>query len=441
MSPSTASILCGLFVVSIFLLDRDRNSQASPALWISVAWLGISASRMVSQWEGVSLGTTEEIIEGSPFDAVILSCIIAAGLVVLIWRRHQVGIFLRANLPLLIFFLYSLASVLWSDYPAVAFKRWIKAVGDLVIVLVVLTDPDPAAIKKFFSRAGFVLIPVSLLLIKYYPFLGRGWSDWTGEAFNTGVATQKNGLGYDCLIFGLISTACLLDMARRRETGRLAGPLIAHCTILVLTLRLFQLAHSATAFACFFIGISFMILTSLQPIVNRPKVVHATVLAILFTGCYATILDPGAGLLATVGRDATLTGRTEIWDLALKMDSSPSFGAGYESFWLQKKIGYTLSSEWKGAPPNQAHNGYLQVYLDLGWVGVLLLAVIMFWGYKNVSRTFLVDPEAGRLKLTLFLVVALYNLTEAAFRDLHPMWIVFLIAITAVPYSSPTENA
>src|SRR6516162_4553756 len=205
MSPSNAAVVCVFFILAIFFLDRDRDCQISPALWIPVAWLSISGSRMVSQWVGgASLGTADQILEGSPFDAKILSGIIAAGLMVLIARRHQVRTFLGMNKPLLIFFAYCLVSVFWSEYPAVAFKRWTKAVGELVMVMMVLTDPEPtAAIKKFFSRSGFVLIPVSVLLIKYYPSLGRGYSDWTGEAYNNGVATQKNGLGYDCLIFGL----------------------------------------------------------------------------------------------------------------------------------------------------------------------------------------------------------------------------------------------
>ena len=87
----------------------------------------------------------------------------------------------------------------------------------------------------------------------------------------------------------------------------------------------------------------------------------------------------------------------------------------------------------KGAPPNQAHNGFLQVYLDLGWSGVALLGLVMVWGYRNIGRTLRLDPEAGRLKLTLLLVVIVYNLTEAAFRDLHPVWIVFILAVAAAP--------
>ena len=76
--------------------------------------------------------------------------------------------------PILIFFPYCALSILWADYPLVAFKHWNKGIGDLVMVLVVLTDPEPAAaFKRLLSRLGFVLLPLSILFIKYYPSIGR----------------------------------------------------------------------------------------------------------------------------------------------------------------------------------------------------------------------------------------------------------------------------
>ena len=167
-------------------------------------------------------------VEGNPLDALVFATLIVGGLVVLITRRRRVSTFLRANGPLLVFLLYCVLSVLWSDYPEVAFKRWIKAIGDTVMVLIVLTDPEPtAAIKRLLARAGFLLIPPSILLIKYYPSLGRGYSPWTGEAYNNGVALHKNGLGYIALIFGLGSLWYLLEALLGGKRPRATGPLIA----------------------------------------------------------------------------------------------------------------------------------------------------------------------------------------------------------------------
>jgi O-antigen ligase len=322
----------------------------------------------------------------------------------------------------------------------VAFKRWIKELGDVVMVLVVVTDPAPTtALKRLFVRSGFVLIPLSILLIRYYPSLGRGYSSWTGEASNLGVATGKNGLGYVCLIFGLASVWCLLEMFRGGDRGPASRILIAHSTVLALALWLFRMAHSATSFMCFLIGAGLMAVTG-RGLIRRPAILHALVGTVLFIVLYATLLNPSAGLLETVGRNSTLTGRDRIWKSALSLTVDPVFGAGYESFWLGQRLVRIWGANPMGDHANQAHNGYLEVYLDLGWTGVALLSLVMVWGYLGVIHSLRLNPEAGRLKLAFFVVAAAYNITEHAFRELHPVWIGFVLAVIVVPEFLPQSK-
>jgi hypothetical protein len=57
----------------------------------------------------------------------------------------------------------------------------------------------------------------------------------------------------------------------------------------------------------------------------------------------------------------------------------------------------------------------------------------MMWGYRNVARALRSGLESAKLRVAFFVVAASYNLTEHAFRELHPVWIAFLLAIIAVP--------
>ncbi len=436
MPPSTAAVVCGIGIVALMLLERDRKSQVSWALWVPLVWLSLGASRSVSQWLGgvASVDAVELELEGNPLDAKIFAVLLAAGLLVLLARRRRARTFWRANGPLLVFFFYCAVSILWSDYPFVAFKRWIKFGGDLVMVLVVLTDPKPTtAIKWLLARSGFVLIPLSILLIKYYPDLGRQYSAWTGEAYNVGVGTQKNDLGRICLIFGLGSFWYLLEAFRGGERGRPAAPLMAHGVMLAMALWLFRMADSATSFGCFLTGSGLMAVASLRTVARRPGVLGLLAGAVLLVAVYGLILNPEAGLTEAAGRSSTLSGRTELWAQFLQMQKNPWFGAGFESFWFSSEL-KEIWRTWERV--NQAHNGYLDVFLNLGWVGVALLGLVVARGYGNVFRALRRDPVAGRLKLAFFVVALLYNLTEHAFRELHPMWIVFLLAITVVPEPS-----
>src|SRR5437899_5295308 len=194
MSPGVAAVVCAFFILALFLFDRDRKSGVSSALWIPVAWVLLAGSRMVSVWleSTQAMQSPDQYLDGSPLDRFVLSGLLAAGLMVLLARGQRTGTFLRANGPILLFFLYGAVSVLWSDYPDVAFKRWTKALGNLVMVLIVLTDPDPsAAVERLVARLGFLLIPLSVLLIKYYPDLGRGYNAWTWTPYYAGVVLDE----------------------------------------------------------------------------------------------------------------------------------------------------------------------------------------------------------------------------------------------------------
>jgi O-antigen ligase len=107
------------------------------------------------------------------------------------------------------------------------------------------------------------------------------------------------------------------------------------------------------------------------------------------------------------------------------------FGTGFESFWLGERIEQFWRSYWWH--PNQAHNGYLEIFLNLGWVGVALLAAVMAGAARNIWRTFGRNQEAARLSLTLLVVATLYNMTEAAFKSFHLVWIAFLLAAVSNP--------
>ena len=81
---------------------------------------------------------------------------------------------------------------------------------------------------------------------------------------------------------------------------------------------------------------------------------------------------------------------------------------------------------------NEAHNGYLEVYLNLGWVGVILLAGLIIAGYRNVISAFRRPQATAFLKLGFFVAAVIYNWTEAGFRETSLVWISFLIATTIV---------
>ena len=440
MPPLFATIVFGFAIWGLFFLGRDRKARVSKALWIPVIWLSISGSRMVSQWLSAtalykahpSLNAVEQPLDGSPFDRNLLLCLIALAVIVLIERRHLVIRVVRANGPILLFLLYCAASIVWSDYPSVAFKRWTKAIGDLAMVLIVVTDANPmAAVKRLLTRTGFLLLPISILLIKYFPHIAVGYRSYSSFPTYMGVTTSKTELGGISLLFGIASAwqfvECLQDKRDPRRTQRLA----AHGALVVMSLFLIWRANTVTALMCFLMAGSLIAATSFSRFARKPSVVHLMVVGMLCVSFTALFLGVGAGLVELVGRDSTLTGRTGVWHLILGMAPNHLLGTGFESFWLGPRLAKIYHVYWWH--PNEAHNGYIEVFLDLGWVGLAFLGLVLVTGYRNVIRAFRQDRDAGRLRLAYFVVAVVYNFTESATRIMHPVWILFLLAIVAVP--------
>jgi exopolysaccharide production protein ExoQ len=436
-----ATLIFVIGIAGLFWLDRDREAKTSTALWLPVIWLWIAASRPVSQWlSGTDVSSTDAYLDGSPLDRNIYIVLLAIAIVVLIGRGSAVLKLMRENGPLVLFLFYCAASILWSDYPDVAFKRWIKSLGDYSMILIVLTDQDRInAIKRLLARVSFVLIPVSVLLIKYYPELGRKYAtQWDSTVFFTGVTTDKNMLGVCCLIFGLASVWRLLQELHARKEKRRKGALMAHGAVVLMNGWLFAKANSMTSLSCFLFGSALIIATGFPSVARKRALVHTMVFAGL-TFCFCVLfLDLGGILLESVGRNPTLTGRTELWETIRAMNTNPVLGTGFESFWLGKRLERLWTIYWWH--PNEAHDGYLEMYLNLGWVGVALLAGLMITGYRNVIRKLSEEPTTGPLFLSYFFVGVAYNFTEAATRTMSPVWIFLIMASIAFPKALAPSN-
>src|SRR5207247_2291965 len=129
---------------------------------------------------------------------------------------------------------------------------------------------------------------------------------------------------------------------------------------------------------------------------------------------------------------ATLTGRTELWASVLRMSVNAWIGAGFESFWLGERL-KTLWVQYHFAP-TQAHNGYIEVYLNLGWLGLFLLAGVLWAGYRTTRNRLNLSPNIpfATFGLAYLTAYALYNITEGTFKALDVLFIIFLI--TAIEY-------
>lgn len=403
-----------------------RTVRNSKALWIPVIWLFLAGSRPLSLWLHIQVAgsSTLDQLEGSPVDRAVFAALIACALGVLVARRRETAALLRVNAPILVFLLYCGLSVLWSDFPDAAFKRWIRAVGDIAMVMVVLTDRSPsAAVKNFLARVGFLIVPLSILL--------DIWRQSTGREYHFGLTMSKNMFGEIAMILGLASLWRFLIVLWSDQRKNRSKDLIVHGSMVAMATWCLWTAASAAATGCFLLGSILVFATSRWPLARKPALVHLLVASVLFLAVYTLVVNPHVGVVSTMGKDPTLTGRTDIWSAVIELNPNPWFGAGFESFWL----GPRLAKLWHVFVwhPNEAHNGYIEVFLNLGWTGLILLGVVIATGYWRIVARLRQGRGMATLMLAYFVVALVYSLAEAGFRIFNPMEIVFFAVTMAVP--------
>ncbi len=398
-------------------------------------------SRPVSEWiQGVPTDRPIVDLDVDPIQRSLFAGLWLIGVLVLLGRRRRVLALLRDNGPILLFFSYCTVSLVWSDYPGVALTRLIKAFGDLAMVMIVLTDSEPSlAFKKFLARAGFLLVPISILLIKYYPERAVGYKAGDGKKVFTGVTTNKNLLGVILLLYGLAAAWRVLQGLRERKHAQSNQPLIAQAVLLGMIFWLFWKANSMTSLASFVLAGSLIVATNFSWLARKRAIVHFLVVIVIAIASIALFFDAGGAMLQAVGRDPSLTGRTELWQDVINLSGNPLFGTGFESFWQGTRLKWLWTKYWWH--PNEAHDGYLEVYLNLGWIGISLLALLILSGYRNILRMLRRDPEASRIRLAYLVVALIFSFTEAGFRLMNPIWIFFLLAIAAVPESAVPKGS
>ena len=437
--PSTvALVLWVILLVALLRYDPAKETGVSWAVWIAVLWMFIGQTRLPSQWLGRTMGSVAEALEGgNSMDRVVLFGLILLSFVVLTRRSFQWGNFFSKNSFLSLLLLYGLASFMWSDYSGVALKRWIRDLGNYLAILVVLSEAQPVqAVGVFLRRLFYGLIPLSILMIKYYPYMAVHYGYWNGLAEYVGAATSKNTLGAACMLSGIFFFWDTATRWSERKEGRTRRILVVNIAFILMSYWLLELSSSATSQVCFMMGCAVILIHSMWG-KHHPALLKWGIPA-FFLGYVVLGLGLGLNDMVTskLGRDATYTGRTNIWNAVLSVEINPLLGTGYDSFWLGPRLYHVWSI---AGPVNQAHNGYLEFYLNLGIVGLFLLTGLMISCYRAICRQLSEPRGLASLALALWTLALFYNMTEASFKPTF-MCLSFLWGAMVIPERSLSQG-
>jgi exopolysaccharide production protein ExoQ len=349
-------------------------------------------------------------------------------------RGIRWGSLMRSNKGLLLFYLFILASTVWSPYPFVSFKRWFKDLGGIFVTLVIMTEAHPLqAIGAVFARCAYVLFPLSVVCIKYFPDIGRSYSN-SGVPMVTGVTQQKNSLGEIVLVFGLVIIYELVNVKRDSQFSHFKGRRFTALFTMTIGLWLLITSDSKTSLICLILGAGILTAHKLRLFNGHPR---RFILCLVVGPCLIFSVDStfqiSDSLLNLVGRDPTLTERTEIWKTIRDNPVDPLIGSGYMMYWEMHKTIQIGDLDKDGL--KSIHNGYLEMYLDGGTLGICVLVIMLVSIGVRVTRSFIDGDNYSRVAFAFFVVMLVYNVSESMYARRSPLWFAFVLFSLHVPKS------
>lgn len=335
-------------------------------------------------------------------------------------------------LPLAILLLYALLSVAWSPAPFVSFKRVVELIGVLIVAVAIMRRmPQDHDILDLLPAPTAAFLLLGLLLAVVAP----GFAFDSDHALKA-MTAQKNSWGEFSLLASIVFLIIVLQGGRRLGLKSL---MLLLCVISLFASRSMT---SILSFLALF-GIALVWLLAARARAVGWLLIGFAASAVLLALLGYTVVNgqlPFHRLLELffqiTGKTPTLTGRTFLWQLmADQIHLHPWLGIGYGGFWVDKGDAVKaviMHLDW--GPPNQAHNGYIDVVNDLGFLGAALLLIVFARHILNMAALY----HRGQGRLAAFHAALLFsaliiNYAESSFiRTTDFWWVLLCISIVAV---------
>jgi exopolysaccharide production protein ExoQ len=335
--------------------------------------------------------------------------------------RRSIDLMKRSPLALLVVAL-ALVSTIWSEDAQLTLRRSIGLLGTVAFAYYVVARFDLAAFLRVFAWTMAIAACLSAFVVVAMPDFGLMQDAYVGSW--RGIFNHKNGLGI-AMVLGML-TLIIACPKRPVLAGIVAAGAALLCGVEVAATQ--SVTSYATAALCAVAAILLLIARS-----TRIGRIIAIVLVVLASGTLlgALVSGPDVGnALEAIGRESSLTGRTDLWSSAIRaIGDRPFFGFGYDVFWETNGIflQYNPGAVWAYG----SHNGYLEALLDFGLVGGAIIAALIVIGLLRASAlAAATSSRAVAWPLLAIIAFVVVNLSEGEIaKDDSFIWITFMIAL------------
>jgi O-antigen ligase len=368
----------------------------------------------------LSFGATIEGREGSIVFQAIGAAVYLVTFALILTR---LGRFLRLcsqNKALIFMVGLAFLSVSWSIDPGLTVRRSVALMGTTAFGIYLVMRFTPEEFCRLLTWTLGILAVLSLVFVVALPQIGVHAADVHTGTWR-GVFAHKNGLGRAMGLGSVLFVAIALQGGRHRLLASAGaalcllllimsfsrtGWLIAGSTFSVLVvLQLFRKTHQSVAIPGLMLGGLVLAGAALWAVTN---------------------LDVSTSL---IGRNATLTGRTYIWSVVVEQTDRDWLGHGFQAFWYGP-VGQKLVYLWLNFDLLSAHNGLLELWLDLGYMGIFAFLILTSVGFHRLIRGILYSKGYYDIILpTIFIYVIISSIPTALVLQNSIFWIIFVAAL------------
>jgi exopolysaccharide production protein ExoQ len=331
-------------------------------------------------------------------------------------------------IPIVILMLIVFLSLLWSVAPQTTLKRSVFFSAATLFSIYFTTRFDPEKQVSLLAWALGIAAILSVFFIVFLPTYGQmggreilvGGNEAELSGAFRGVFIHKNALGR-AMALACSALLCVAIDNRNKVQGWLAwaGFFLAFALVVA--------CQSATSL---FVTISCLVLIPLYRNLRwNIQMVSLYSIILIVIGSFIVLGLSNFDTVATaLGRDATLTGRTDLWNAVLyDIAQKPILGYGYRAYWRGwEGPSATIWELFPWLPPH-SHNGFLDLWLELGLLGLLtFLASFVLFFLRALVWVRSTSSMCGLFPIVFLNFLLLTNLTESSLLRENIYWLFYL---------------
>lgn len=320
-------------------------------------------------------------------------------------------------LSIILFVLYCIISIGWSDYVKESSIEALKLCNIVLVLLFILTNESHSL--KVIKSAMNIGVIVNLIFIILFPQYAI---DITGEW--KGIYYAKNTLASYLLLTFMINT--YYYKVEKKYTF----------FYFVWSIILFYLIVRADSVAVIFLFVGFILINLFLFLLLKIKNIKLKIATFfILVGSVVLLIFPVYyllnSLLTYLGKDITrLTGRDVIWDAVIQYSlKSPIVGHGYGGVWIENGyLNSLLFRYMEGFSVFAAHNSFLDIFVNVGLVGVTIFLFIVGVFFINSLKLYFKSNEY--IYISLFIITIVQNLTETRLILYIPIYLFIFLYLT-----------